>query len=639
MALALSTKSSNLAQGVLTSLFRYWFRPGGEISLAVVRIAVFLALKTVLLVQFPTAEAVELFVRAAQPDSYVPKGILKLLGPLPFSAEFMSGIWWVAYVGCLSAIVGFLTRPAMILASLSTLVLTSFGTSFQVYWSHGYNVNHLAALAFMFAPAGASLSIDRILTRLLPAWPFGRPAERCGYYWPLLLSQFAVALFYFGAAWAKFYNGGLHWVIGDNMRIMVGITWNHPYYFKEPTWLIAQLLNNKLLWQAAAVVHLFSQILPMTAMFFVRRPAVRFLEGMIFLSGIYGLYYVMAVWNPQWLLLTAVFVDWEWVAATLRRWLGQLSAVGAMFADRLATVLRPWILPESFVFGVHGGTPDAQSQPVRMTADKVIKLAGISLFIGYGLWVPAFQSGEKHLNYPFSSFAFYSTVYALPPYDTHRHFTFLVGGIRVRTDGCESIKGPALSKGETPIFDCRDGLTEYDRRRRFNNALHEQYRANTVPGIEAAIRMFIEDNEIRYPGSVPDNARIELLARLWQYPPYPARLEPAITFEAFRGVRLPDGRILAAVATMVPKAKMVQAVQIEAISGFRKPVVTIYGYKDPWYSYGKQPRTVLPGRWLDDRAFEVDLRRTGHPLYTTIGIKEEGMDEEFEFWGPILYGD
>ncbi len=201
---------------------------------------------------------------------------------------------------------------------------------------------HLAALAFMFAPAGASLSVDRILTKLNSRWSFGRESDPKNYYWALILAQFSVALFYFAAAWAKIYNGGIYWALGDNMRIMVGITWDHPYYFKEPTWLIELLLNDKLIWQGAAVIHLISQFLPMTAMFFIHRPLVRLLEGVIFLSGVYGLYHVMAVWNPLWVWLAAVFIDWDWVVARFRDLLGRLSSDAGMAADRLANDLRSW---------------------------------------------------------------------------------------------------------------------------------------------------------------------------------------------------------------------------------------------------------------------------------------------------------
>lgn len=171
----------------------YWFRPGGEISLGVCRIAIFSALLHSLLLNYHNAKAVSAHLSTVSSTNYIPKGILKLFGTLPLSTEVMTTVWWLAYVACIMAIVGLVTRPAMVVATLSTLSLLSLRESFGPLWSHGFNVNACAALALMFAPAGATLSIDRIATKATGWWRFGGEAPPNSYYWGVLAAQIAVA--------------------------------------------------------------------------------------------------------------------------------------------------------------------------------------------------------------------------------------------------------------------------------------------------------------------------------------------------------------------------------------------------------------------------------------------------------------
>ncbi len=104
--------------------------------------------------------------------------------------------------------------------------------------------------------------------------------------------------------------------------------------------------------------------------------------------------------------------------------------------------------------------------------------------------------------------------------------------------------------------------------------------------------------EVRWPGSIPANARIELLMQLWQYPAYPEKLAGKITFEALRGVQLSDGRILAVAGKSVVRSSNDQSVEFELSRDFRSPTITVYGYKDAWYSPGSPKRVALPGNGL-----------------------------------------
>lgn len=457
--------------------------------------------------------------------------------------------------------------------------------------------------------ASGRIPVDRSTTESVHAsLVTGSRGGATAYYLPLLAAQIAVAFFYFGAFWAKIYNGGIYWALGDNMRIMVGITWNHPYRLHEIPWSIAFLLAHPWVWQSAALVHLVSQFLPMTAAFFIHRPAVRLFEAFVYVAGVFGLYHVMTVWNPQWLWLAAVFVDWEWVISRCR-------AVSKL------------LVPGTFAIGTHGGTPRAYDTPPP-TPGRVIALGYVLALLGYATWVCGFQVANKHLNYPFSSFDFYSTVYSLPPYSEHKHHTFLVGGIRIRTPACPTPKSE---------FVCNDGVTEFNRRVPQISTFFEYYRFSTSASIVGALSSIRDYIDTFHPKYVPQDARIELLARLWQYPPYPAPLNPEITFEALRGVRLPDGRILTASGIAVARTGTDQSVVINEMSGFVRPIITVYGYRDAWYSYGRPVKTKLPGKWSSPNTFDADLTSLARPQWVTIGIREEGQNEEFEFYGPIFY--
>jgi hypothetical protein len=458
-----------LASGAMTSaqllggrqvLRSYWFRPGGEISLGVCRIAIYAALLHSLIKNYSSAAAVEAHLSTVSAAVYIPKGVLSLFGRLPPSADIMVAVWWVAYAGCILAIVGLFTRPAMVLSTISTVALLSLWESFGVAWSHGYNVNALAALAFMFAPAGASLSLDRLVSRVVGWRPLGLPEAGDSFYWGVLAAQLAVALFYFAGFWSKIYNGGLAWAFSDNMRMMLAMTWEHPYFAVARPWHIGLLMENPFLWQAAAVVHLLTQALPLLAAFHIHRPAVRLLEGTIFVAGVYGLYLVMSVWDPQWFWLGAVFVDWEWAATRVRALIEHFSPRAGSRIGAIAGRLRPLLVPASYAAGRHGGNPPppAALQPSLSFGQRTV--AGYLLvFFGYYAAIFVFQVRDyRHNNYPFSAFDFYSENYSLPPYDEHKHFTLMAGGIRFSNGDCAD-----LDRKFPRVFKCADGVSEYSR--------------------------------------------------------------------------------------------------------------------------------------------------------------------------------
>ncbi len=600
---------------------RYWFRTGGELSLGICRIAIFASMMHTLLLNYRDAAAVSAHLATASPENYLPKGILKLFGTLPLSADLMTIVWWVAYIATAMAIAGFVTRPAMIVSTLCTLALISLKESFGPLWSHGYNVVMCAGLAIMFGAAGASLSLDRILHVWL-RWPFGRAPAPDGYYWPVLAAQIAVALFYFAAFWAKLYHGGLYWAFSDNMRIMLAITWEHPYYAVPIPAYIQWMMDHKLLWQLAAVAHLLSQALPLFAAFLIHRPLARLAEGAIFAGGIYGLYLVMDVWNPQWFWLVAVFVDWEWVFGLLRR-LGGFTRSSA----------PAWLVPRSFVPGTHGGAPPPEvTSAHRSKAPRIATLSYLGIFLGYYVVVFAFQLGERHLNYPFSSFDFYAVNYAYPPYNQHRHYTFMAGGIVFEVGDCRNMRSDGAVAAST--FVCLDGTAEFNRRIKQNSTIFGYYSANTHERVTGALKAIRAYADQRYPGFIPADARVSLSTRLWQYPPYPEPVAPRVSLDVLRGVLLPDGTSLSAIGT--ERIRDGERLVEISLQGFKNPQVTMLYRHDPWYRHGTFAPEPLPGAWIEEKkSFRVDAKALKRPAFSSIQVRDG--ERTYEFWGPILY--
>lgn len=305
-----------------SAVARYLFRPGGRISLAVCRICLFVSMLFILLSAdqfFATYGGVKSYLEL-NPSMWRSFSILQVFGSGPPLAQVIELARPVGLVATVFAIVGFLTPISMIISTLSCWLFASMTYAYLPTFSHGYNVILLAGFAFMFGPAGSDFSVDATIARRMPAYPFGRPVAADMQLWPVLLGQAAVALFYFGAFYAKFGYSGYLWAFSDNMRFSLAAAWVHPLSAKPLPSFIDWIVNHEFAFVLVAIAHLLSQALTILAVFSVSRPCARLVESSFFVAGVIGLNVFMAgIWPIYWWMpLTAFFIDWDYLAARLK---------------------------------------------------------------------------------------------------------------------------------------------------------------------------------------------------------------------------------------------------------------------------------------------------------------------------------
>lgn len=156
---------SNPIKHLVERVERYFFRPGGRYGIAIARIALFVGIY-ITYTKLPfSAGRVDTWYAAVSQAAYRPKGLVQLFWSAPPPVSLVETLMLVAQASTMMAIIGLLTRPAMLASVLSVLFLHSLGYSFVFGWSHPHNVMFLVGLAFMFGRAGDHLSIDALIRR------------------------------------------------------------------------------------------------------------------------------------------------------------------------------------------------------------------------------------------------------------------------------------------------------------------------------------------------------------------------------------------------------------------------------------------------------------------------------------------
>jgi hypothetical protein len=202
------------------------------------------------------------------------------------------------------------------------------------------------------------------------------------------LVQLAVALMFAGAAFHKLLHGHftLRWALSDNLRYQLLVRYDLAGLPRPP--LVNWIIDDVWRYRTAAVLNLISQAMPIMACIFVRRPWVRALAGGFFALEVIALNAVVGLWNPHWLPLTAVFIDWDRLVGFLTR--------------------RPIGAPE----------PPAGSKPRRAIRIFIV------VFVVYDAITAIIPTVDQLLNtYPFSGFPMFATVRARAPYDEHLPYT------------------------------------------------------------------------------------------------------------------------------------------------------------------------------------------------------------------------
>ncbi len=360
---------------------RYWFDSGGRYAAAIVRIA--LAIAVLLLLNRVRGQAPIVHPELMAASVYHPVGILMLCPvPPPAFAIELAGI--VACTGALAMLVGFFTRTAIAVTTLAALVVASQAMSFQPSWSHDLNIVLIAMVAFQGARGGDALALD-VLLRRAPV-----PVD-ASYQWSLRLVQLAVGLMFLSACLLKLRSGGLHWALSDNLRHQLLARYDLVGDLERPA-IVDWLLAKSWRYEAAAGLNLISQIMPLFAIVFVRRPLVRGLAAVLFVVEVLALWYVMSLANPSWFPLAAVFVDWD------------------------ALVRRP--------------TPRTLP-PRRALAAQLFVVA----FVVFDLTISFAPRLDGVLRtFPFSRFPMFAIIRAKEPYDTHQPYELIGGRIELVSD-------------------------------------------------------------------------------------------------------------------------------------------------------------------------------------------------------------
>lgn len=456
--------------------------------------------------------------REKVPESYNPIGVLAFFGPKLPPEIFFTSLYWVAFVSTWFALIGIFSRVSMLVSAAAVITLVPVLESFNVYgWSHGFNLILLTQLAFCFADAGQTLSIDAVLRNLRRNPPVSRTpsASVTATRAPVYLAQLSVGLMFANAAYWKLYNSGLDWALSDNMRNVILV--QYPLMGLDLPGYLRTVVNNEYLYKGLAFGNLVSQAFPMFACIVVRWPFLRLVFGSFFVFEEMGLCTVMGLCDFHWLPLSVVFVDWDYFVNFFRDREG---------SRRLARVMSL----------VETRTDDRSVALAQGRYANIAFFAFGASFIAYYVLVafqPFLKGRDLHFRlktYPFSAFSMYSGIMAEAPFDIHRPYYRL--GVRVALVGGEQDDAERIAK-----------LNKQLTRKFYSLAGLNNLKDITVSLQGIRTTLLAWDASLRF-------ARIDLLRTIFEFPAYPAPAELQVVDQGLIGSITHDGEILAAAATV-----------------------------------------------------------------------------------------
>ncbi|MBS1124097.1 MAG: putative rane protein [Deltaproteobacteria bacterium] len=440
---------------------RYWFRAGGPISSAILRIAI---ATSILWMLWRLRDGY-----AGSPDTsphglYRPIGILRLVPGEPSPMAF-SVVWAVAWAATVAMLLGLRSRTSTAVSFVAALVIASYEYSFAASWSHDNNAPLLAQLAFLGARGGDAWSIDAWWRRRRgDAAPAGH-----AYAWSVLLVQLAIGLMMASAAYTKLASGGtsLAWVCSDNLRNHILVRFDLAGL---PRTAIADwLVDSPVRWKVTAALNIVAQLAPLAACFATRRPVLRALLGSMFVIETFALDAVMGFSNYHWLPLGVVFVDWDWLAARLQR--------RAPEPDRVVSVRR-------------------------IVRGFVAAFVLCDLVIAFYRWP---KLDQRLGAYPLSAFPMFGSIRARPPYGEHQLYEILEGRIEVVSD----------PRPEPAVQSWID----------HHPAGHDLLGARTADEARATLTAFSRELQTVFPNLAIRTLRAQLVSIQAQPYPAPARLD------------------------------------------------------------------------------------------------------------------
>ncbi|MDF1610273.1 hypothetical protein PZ897_18985 [Hoeflea sp. YIM 152468] len=585
------------------------FKDGGHLSIAICRITLF----TYLYIHvFSAIEGIgigtEAYYSRVNTDAYTPKSLLFLLFPnSPPRFEIVAAILFTAKISTISAVIGFFTRLSMITSVLSLIFLASLQFAWEPLWSHPYNSGLIAGIGFMFGRAGDFLSVDRLVRELI----FKKPpnTDRPVYYWPVYLGMFGVATVYFGGFYAKWstpdFTYNFSWVWSDNLRNAMSLPW--LIRGQELPWNVAWIVNNPIIWKLGAAAHLATQGLPILAMFSMRKPWIRLLEGSVFAAGVPALLFAMGMWNPEWMLLTVFFIDWD-------HFLGKR-------------------------FGYEGYSETTHRAP-RLQLLATSAFASAFILVNLVIIVVRYDDRGTSLLYPFSSMNFYSGVRAQRPFSVHQHYPFTYGEVILNYEDGTSTKWfctPQINSLYLATF----------RNTNVDNKLQQQYGAlrsvvnnvNRRKGPDENAEHYIQDcaGKVRMHGI----ESIDLYSSILHVPSYPTKIESfEIGSRALVGHYDVDSDTYLVAAGDYAWDTDTKSIAIRVLQqGFAEPDIDMYLANDPWRNDDPGPLIPLPGEWTENKYLlkMEELEAIGEGRFPIVIRVNDPISGDHDFFGGILY--
>lgn len=586
------------------------------LSVAICRVAIFSAIYYIFYDTWQIAigdAAFPEWYTAKANGVYHPFGPLLLLGPSVPSFEFWWTARWVAQISTIAAIVGFVTRPMMILSVVSVMLIALLQISNSYFWSHNWNVIFLAAIPFSLCKAGSSLSIDRIITIAWPAWRFGHRNEPV--LWGVLAAQAAVAFFLFAAFWAKIFQtfekagwlGPWYYVFSDNMRNILGVFWLGVPENLPPPW-IEWAWSTPVAWKLLILGHLVMQAVPLLALVSLHRPWARLTEGAIFVAGVVALGVIARGWNWAWFPLLAVFVDWDYF---LRR----REDASRPVADRL---LLTTAMPALAVF-------------------FAIYTVG---------WVT--QRANSWGWYPFSNMSFYAGLYIASPYNEHKPYAdYMIGEVTLRPPPGEN---PSTFLGVRPDVTGKGwsdfgGAAPKGAFRVKNGEIAFPFQGNDVHGLGR------ETDLDRLKGGL-SLARYRLGLENFKgggryvawlttsgFPAYPEPMGKKILHAGVRGIWDSETQeFVGLTATLDRDAGLLKIADIRGETEKARDR-KVFARFNAHLSNEVQPLLPVPGEWIDERTFQLApgfLDQYRGKLLNSI-VRTETIFGPIDFDGPVQW--
>jgi hypothetical protein len=480
----------------------YWSAPGGRISAGMLRIAIALSLLLML----------RRIVDAGTPslNLYFKHG-LWLLYPGRPSAAVLAAVTAIAWGSGIAMLVGAFSRGAAVVSAIATMALAAYAASGKPTWSHTDVPPVLASLAFLGARGGDAVSLDAWYR----AWR-GRRRTAGAYQASIRLVQLTAAAVFVLAGFEKLRAGGptLAWALSDNLRNQL-TTWFDSFgtpMTPVASWLVVEAWRYKL----AACLNLVSQLCPVLAVIFVRRPWIRAVAGGMWCLEVIALGMVMGLWNLWWLPLAAVFVDWDALAA--------------------------WF----------GARPREEPPPRSPSRGLLAFVTGFVVFFAIqGLWL-----NQRLHAFPFSGFPLFASVRAKRPYSTHQSYEVAAGHL-------EATGADGLPAGGAAVDAWIAGQLNY----------HALWTERSRAMLSRKLAPVLDDVRAAWSGEAITGLRLWLT--IFQVPAYPAparlaRIDVAVVAEVDRGrfrsalgVLVPDGRTWIA----PPDAPDLAGVQLFALRG------------------------------------------------------------------------